>query len=354
MHKDEANNDIPTQSSLQLELFGSFLANTDAEKKELSNSIDLWDSMPRYSMSRQEQQKIRSERGHLGLLTLDFNYRGAAIKIEIQPALVSERGADGLSRTTSYYPSAPESIIEEVLRKMAATNGHYDPSSNSYGLRFSLYELRAELAAIKHTRSLQEIKLSLEILSGSIIRISGKDLSNRVTERSAYLSRLRSVERLQYEADADSKWFANFHPFVSQSIDRLQLRQFNYTRLMKNSSHLSRWLNKLLIDKYDFASITKQFDILFSTIKRDSMLLESFGRERDAISYCEKCLKELKDTGVLKDFERTVTRGAKNKILDVRYRLFASADFIAEVRASNSRGQAHEKKLSTAARSAAR
>jgi hypothetical protein len=44
---------LPAPSALrnpQLDLFQNFLCNTDFERDQLSNTIDLWDSIPRYAM----------------------------------------------------------------------------------------------------------------------------------------------------------------------------------------------------------------------------------------------------------------------------------------------------------------
>jgi hypothetical protein len=50
----------PTEfQNAQLSLFQSVLCNTEEERERFSNAIDLWDSVPRYSMSRQAQAKAR-------------------------------------------------------------------------------------------------------------------------------------------------------------------------------------------------------------------------------------------------------------------------------------------------------
>jgi len=43
----------------QMDLFRCLLCNTDAERDSLSNVFDLWDSIPRYVVSRQQQDKWR-------------------------------------------------------------------------------------------------------------------------------------------------------------------------------------------------------------------------------------------------------------------------------------------------------
>ena len=48
----------PTEfENVQLNLFQNFLCNTEEERERFSNAIDLWDSVPRYSVSRQADRK---------------------------------------------------------------------------------------------------------------------------------------------------------------------------------------------------------------------------------------------------------------------------------------------------------
>src|SRR6266478_133731 len=74
----------------QLNMFQSFLCNTEEERYQLSNTIDLWDSIPRYAVSRQAMTKKRTEQGFLSLLEINFNYKGMPLKAVIQPAWIQE------------------------------------------------------------------------------------------------------------------------------------------------------------------------------------------------------------------------------------------------------------------------
>src|ERR1700722_18373169 len=49
----------PEFENQQLNLFQTFLCNTEEEQGQLSNAVDLWDSVPRYSTSRQAMTKAR-------------------------------------------------------------------------------------------------------------------------------------------------------------------------------------------------------------------------------------------------------------------------------------------------------
>ena len=105
----------PEFQNRQLNLFQSFLYNRDEERDKLSNIIDLWDSVPRYSVSRQAMHKSRKHGSILKKHTAQFQYMNRTLTCTITPARVTD--LDGEER--DYYPSATEEIVEDALRKLA-------------------------------------------------------------------------------------------------------------------------------------------------------------------------------------------------------------------------------------------
>jgi hypothetical protein len=320
----------------QLDLFQTFLCNSTRERDQLSNTIDLWDSVPRYSVSRQAMTKLRTEKGFLDLLKLDFSYKGVPLRAVIQPARIEE--ADGSS--ADYYPSANEELVEDALRKIAAdqNRGYFDKSQYRSGVVFTLYMLRHELKKRGHARSYQQIILSLKILSGSIIELRAADGSSaEAFARSPYFPSITAVSRKKLLDDPHARWVVQFHPLVTQSIDVLNYRQFNYHQMMAHSTQLARWLHKQLSLKFTFASLTKTFEMRYSTIRRDSALLQNYTRERKAIEAVDEAFEELKAGGVLLRIEKSDVRGQRAKLEDVVYTLTASPDFAAQMKAANKR-----------------
>ena len=127
---------LPTEENFanrQLDLFRTFLCNGEREQDRLSNTLDLWDSIPRYSVSRQAMSKLRKSGCFLDLLKIDFHYRGTPLKAIIQPARILDQKTGAAQ---DYYPSANEELIEDVLRKIAAeqNNGYYDPKLRRGGV----------------------------------------------------------------------------------------------------------------------------------------------------------------------------------------------------------------------------
>jgi hypothetical protein len=342
---------LPTKTDFQnaqLDLFQRFLCNTELERDRLSNTFDLWDSIPRYSVSRQAMTKMRTGKGFLELLKIDFNYRGMPLKAIIQPARIEE--PDGTTR--DYYSSANEELIEDALRKIAAeqNSGYFDKPNFRSGVVFTLHMLRQELKKRGHTRSYQQITLSLNILARSTIEIRAADGNNAAAFTvSNYFPSLTAVSRKKLIDDPHAKWVVQFHPLVTQSIDTLTYRQFNYHRMMGHSTQFARWLHKQLSLKFTFASLTTPFEMRYSTIKRDSALLENYGRERKAIEALDDAFDELKAQKVLLTVQKNDITGLRGKIEDVIYTLTPSPGFVAEVKAANKRQSLAVEKASDSA-----
>jgi hypothetical protein len=326
----------------QLSLFQKFLCNTEVERNNLSNVIDLWDNVPRYSISRQAMTKIRIGGRFLEVHEAEFQYKGHSFVRSIAPARVQD--LDGVDR--DFYPSATEELVEDALRKLAAEqwSGWFDRPKFTSGVVFSLYALREELKKRGHARSYQQIILSLNILSGSVITITPRDKNGdiKAIDRSPYLPHLAAVSQGKLREDPKAKWLVQFHPLVTISIDKVTYRQLNYDLMMSHSVQLARWLHKQLALKYTFASLSEPFEMHYATIKRDSGLLEHYNRPRDAIDALTHAFTELKVTenkthNVLIDFKRRDVTAKRGKLLDAVFTLIPSMDFIRETKAGNKR-----------------
>lgn len=333
----------PEFNNAQLNLFQNFLYNREEEREKLSNVIDLWDSIPRYSVSRQAMHKSRAHGSILKKHTGAFQYMGKTFTCTITPARVTD--LDGQER--DYYPSATEELVEDALRKLAADQqmGFFDKPNYRSGVVFSLYAVREELKRRGHTRSYQEVRLSIDILSGAIIEIEGRNgEKGEALVRSAYLPSVVAVSRAKLKDDPKAKWAVQFHPLVTGSIDKVTYRQFNYELMMSHTTQLARWLHKQLVLKYTFADYSKPFEMRYSTVKRDSGLLDGYARERAAIDALETAFNDLKDRGVLSSSERKDITGPRKKLLDVTFKIWPSLEFIREVKAANKRlNDAHHK-----------
>jgi len=326
-----AASDAPLSSlafqNRQLSLFQSFFANGEA-KEHVSNTIEFWDSVPRYSISRQAMTRLRDSIGRLDPLELTFHCNEKHFKAVIRPARLDK---------VDYYPSANEELVEEALRKIASQQSHgfHEPAQRS-GVAFTLHQLREELRKSGHARSYAEIVQSLDILSLAFIEIRGGE-KMKGFERSAYLPRLSAVSRADYDQDASAKWYVQFHPLVSASIDKLTYRQFNYQQLMQHSTQLARWIHRQLILKYTFASMTKPFEMRYSTIYRDSGMLSNYSRADSRRNACDCSMAELVTQKILTKIDRKEVLGARGKVIDIVYILHPTTTFVKEVKAASAR-----------------
>jgi hypothetical protein len=332
--------DAAAYENAQMNLFQRFLANTDDQRESLSNAIDLWDSVPRYSISRQAMTKIRVQGEFLRKHELTFQHRGKTYTRIVSPARITD--ADGNQR--DYYPSASEELVEDALRKIATEQhaGYFDRPNFTSGVVFTLHALRNELKKRGHSRSYYEIVESLTILSQSIVEIipHGEGEAKIV---GPCLPTLAAVSRAQLRSDPKARWIVSFHPLVTGSIDQVTYRQFNYSLMMKHKTQLTRWLHKQLVLKFTFAELMKPFDMRYSTIKRDSGLLDEYTRPRDAMDKLEEAFAELKGNKVILKYEREDMTGPRGKKLDIIFTVYPHLEFVRETKAANRRQMDSEK-----------
>jgi len=345
--------DLPNESDFKNQCmvnFQTFLFNTAEEKERLSNAIDFWDSIPRYSVTRRQQNLLRDKKtGTLPKHVLRFCFKGETFKVEISPAKIDvNRGDDedisdnDAYDTLDYYPSNREELVEEALRKIACrcSNGFMKQKPvETSGVVFSLYELLEELSSSGHEFSYRQIIESLNILNSANIKIIS-EVNSKSTKgmiSSTYLPTLAAVSRYDYLTDTSSKWLVCFHPFVTEGIAMLAYRQFNYKLTMELSTQLSRWFHRYLCIKFTNAGMASPpFEIYYKTIKRDSGLLTR-KTERHNFNYIEQTLDELKQKGILYSWSKKEILGQRNKKIDAIYLLHPSVQFVRETKASNKR-----------------
>jgi len=321
----------------QLDLFRGFVCNPN-QLMDLSNTFDLWDSVPRYTVSRQQMDKWRKSGDFPKLLMLSFQHRGMKYKATIQPSWIKVDSDDDI---LGYYPGANEELVEDALRKIAAeqSNGFFDKPNYRSGVVFTLHMLRKELKKRGHARSYQQIVLSLQILAKSVIEITADNgKKGKKIAVSSYFPGLTAATKDLLENDPEARWAVQFHPLVTQAIDQVTYRQFNYAQMMSYPSQLARWLHKQLSIKFTFASVGSTFEMRYSTIKRDSGFLENYSRTRDGVKVLTEAFQLLKENNVLKlvDYDTKIL-GPRNQIEDVVYILHPSMDFVRAMKAANKR-----------------
>ena len=329
----------------QYEMFTRFLGHPN----DLSNTIELWDAIPKYAVLPRSQNKMRDENGRLPVHEHLFQYRPnyapdttpVHCKVTIRPASIKNKTGD----YTDYYPSTDEELLEEVMKKMFSDQqfGAHLPEKKESWVKFSLYAIQKELKARGKTRSLDQIKLSLDILSFSVFQVELMNDSQTLLYRSPILNDVTSVTRNTYIAHPSAKWCARLPALISKSVNELSYRQFNYGTLMKLRTPLARWILKRLSHNYTNAGLLGSYDILHTSVARDSGLL-NHPRMTRTINDMTAALQELRNHDVLLTFSKE-QRYAGRKIIDVLYHLRPSSHFVKEVKAANARNRDDRKKL---------
>lgn len=317
-------------SSKQLSLFQNFLCNSDDERDKLSNTIELWDGVPKYYVSRHKMHKMRSKDGNLPTLEREFEYRKRVFNIMIQPARIKT----GQGKYEEFYPSAKEELVEDALRKIATEQQKGFLEAQDSGAVFSLHMLRQELRQRGHTMSYDEVVEALEVMSNCSIQIQPAD--GKGGYQSSILTSLVWVTKERYRTDPQSRWVAYFSPLVTQSIKELTYRQYDYHTMMQHTSQVSRWLHKRLAHHYTNASFQHPYRFKFSSVQRDSGLLEH-NRTRDAIDALDQALEELRAHDVLINVQKEKRTGLRNKIIDVLYTVIPNPRFSHHIKAANKR-----------------
>ena len=77
-----------TVSSLQYDLFQTFVAN---DASEISNTIEVWESIPKYFLTLRQMDKLRTDKGHADPYVWDYTYKEKAYRVKIQPALIEQK-----------------------------------------------------------------------------------------------------------------------------------------------------------------------------------------------------------------------------------------------------------------------
>jgi hypothetical protein len=124
----------------QLVLFQTFLSDEDDNghgDEKYSNTIELYDAVPKYFSNPRLMDRMRKDGKYLPMLERLFKHRGEMYTVKIWPARLEDRQGG----EKHYYPGPREELVEEALRKLACDhlNGVY--LGDLAGVQFTLYEL---------------------------------------------------------------------------------------------------------------------------------------------------------------------------------------------------------------------
>ncbi|MCP4492575.1 MAG: hypothetical protein GY820_35505 [Gammaproteobacteria bacterium] len=324
-----AGKKAPTASikSAQYELFTQFITN---DKNDVSNTVEVWESIPKYFFTPAQVVKLRTPTGHADPYPWKYDYNGITYTVTIQPALIKQRNGS----YKAFFPGITEELVEEALKKILTDQryGLHDPGNMETWVRFSLSMIKKELKSRGRARDLDEIKHAIEVMSGCVITLSKE---GKPVWKGAILQDLTTIDRAEYLADAKAQHVARLPLFISNAINQLDYRQFNYDRLMSCNEQLTRWIYKILINRYRQASVINEYHFMYTKLERDSGLLQQ-RRSNDNRRKVIAALDELINRKVLIGYDVDVRKQGR-KIIDVKYTVRPAGDFVSEQKAANMR-----------------
>lgn len=316
----------------QLTLWQTYLPGDDTAD-DYSNTVELYDAVPKYFASKKRMAQLRKEGQFLTSLKRNFKHKVILYQVTIKPARIEEK--DGTEK--EYYPSWREELVEEALKKIACDELSGVYLNNTAGVQFTLYELRKELKSRGHEIHFDDLLKSLRICRETSIVISseGKDdfeISSPIFPVLVIRNRREWERSPKY-----TRCYVQFNPLITHSINKLAYRQFDYVKFMTFKRQLARWFHKRLSHNYVQAGVTgPKYNIKMSTVIRDSALVNA-NRMRDNMRYIDESLDELVERGIIFNYDKEIQKGLRGKIEDVRYTLNPHIDFIHQVKKANKR-----------------
>jgi hypothetical protein len=305
----------------------------EGELRQFSQLHGLWDSIPnRFFWGRQEDPKAMSVR--------TFRCFGRVLTSTLIPGSIRVKREDG-DEYRFYRPGVREKLVLDALVHLAS-KGKVDMRTRNgealVSVTFSLYELRKELAARKHTYNLDQIKAALETMKRSSLKIE-----DPMGEFSAEVSML-----YEYSTNRKGRCYVLFNSLLSRDIRQLRFRRFNYCKAMECSQALARWILKRISLRFLQASPAEKWSIRLSTIQEESPM-GKYARTRDALKKVQAAFDELFNRGVIteSDIEPRYEGKDPRKITDALCWVRCTSRFCTEMKRSNQLSSQSQRSLPT-------
>lgn len=300
----------------QLKIFE--LTETETKHDRLSHTIELYDALPKYIWGAVESE-TPSE------VTRVYVHRGERITVSISPAHIVRN-----EKKIFVYPGQREEVIEDALRKLAAQGKGYE-MGGEVAVKFSINELRKELARHGRTYSATQIKEALYVCQGSRITILSADNSTNITTNLFPVIALTT--RKQYVNDGDSLCVVRFHPLVTRSIIENTFRRYDYQKniCMKNS--LARYIHKRISHYWTQASFKNTYSFnLITFLERSPRGLSK--EMRSNIRAMKDALETLKKSEIILSYDEDRVIKSR-RVVNITYTLTPHDAFIKDMKSFN-------------------
>ena len=146
--------------SLQLDLFSQFVTN---DQSQVSNTIELWERIPKYFFTAKQVEKLRTIDGLAKPYEWSYTENENEYTVSIQPALIKQK--DG--KYKAFFPGVTEELIEEALKKIFSDQQYaiHDPEKTESWIKFTLGMIQKALKTKGRSRSIDEIKQAIEVMN---------------------------------------------------------------------------------------------------------------------------------------------------------------------------------------------
>jgi len=326
----------------QLSLFQHFLPSDP----RFSNTIELFDAIPKYHPSPKQMDRQRTDGKYLSILKRSFTHKNPLTgrdnnyQVQIRPARLETKTENADGEVTivekEFYPTAREELVEEPLRKLATSGENGVFLDGQVGVQFTLYQLKKELADRGHGITLASLKEALAVAHYSKITVAADD-GVEVMSASIFPVLLISTRKQWVSNPKDARYYVQFNPLVTQSLNRITYRQYDYSTFMACERHLARWLHKRLSHNYVQADWLSPYTIKASTVISNSGLVNN-ARLRDRIKAVDDAIEELRVRDTISVCDKEPLLGADGRTLvDAKYTLTPTGKFIEDVKAANLR-----------------
>lgn len=293
---------------------------TDNGKDNVSNTIDIYDALPKYVWTDKVHKDI--DRSQIS--------RKAIINKVNYIVTITAANIDRDKERFFVYPGEREEIVEDALRKIAV-NGNtsmieVDQQKNA-GIVFSFYQLRNELQTQGHSYSLDEIKEAIQILANANLACQTAD---KETSISAPFFPVFGYTKVK---SGDMKCYVQFNPLVTRSILNQTFRQIDYQKSMSIRSPLARHIYKRMVQYWKQASKEHPYTpSMVSFLEQSSRGLSK--QQKNNIAAMRNAMDVLKRHDVIESWQEKIIRQG-NKIIDIQYEIYPSENFIQAVKAAN-------------------
>jgi len=327
--------------SLQYEfdLFGERAENKSVLKKPYSNTFEQADIVPKFFFTHSVVEKHWKNKGYgkpfEHCYSVKDKERGILdYKITYKPAQIRQK--DGSFKWC--FPGKSEELVDETLKKLLTnqTYGLHVPEKNGgfqTWVEFSLNMVRTELEEVGKSRNVQQIKKSISVLRGCEIEV---EVNGELRYGGNLLQEYIAIDRESYQSNASALGAVRFPTYVSSGIQQNLYRRYNFQTFMQHKGQLTRWIHKRLINKYTYASMSKDHHFRYSSLVMSGLL--NAGRSHANRETVIKALNELVTSKVILDnyVAKPEVDERTGAITDVVYTVQCTPGFAEDQRTANS------------------